>query len=80
MTRRCDPFGDYLVWAEAVIDDGRHATTFDYWNIIDCVRYLIRQVAYRLDMVYPPILEYHLCGEQLYSKMYTADWWWDTQV
>ena len=41
-----DPFREYLVWAEASIDDGPHATTFYYRNIIDCVRYLIRQVAY----------------------------------
>jgi len=33
-----DPFHEYLVWAEASIDDGRHATTFYYRNIIDCVR------------------------------------------
>jgi len=41
-----DPFREYLVWAEASIDDGRHATTLYYRNIIDCVRYLIHQVAY----------------------------------
>jgi len=23
-----DPFGEYLVWTEAVIDDSRHAATF----------------------------------------------------
>jgi hypothetical protein len=75
-----DPFGEYLVWTEAVIDDGRHAATFYYRNIIDCVRYLIRQVAYRSDMVYAPIREYDSSGERLYSEMHTADWWWDTQV
>jgi len=75
-----DPFREYLVWAEASIDDGRHATTFYYPNIIDCVRYLIRQVGYSWDIVYAPIREYHLRVEQLYSKMHTADWWWDIQV
>jgi len=35
-----DPFREYLVLAEASIDDGRHATTFYYRYIIDCVRYL----------------------------------------
>jgi len=53
-----DPFCEYLVWAEASIDDGRHATTFYYQHIIDCVRYLIRPVAYSSDMVYAPIREY----------------------
>jgi len=32
-----DSLGEYLVWTEAVIDDGRHAATFDYRNFIDCV-------------------------------------------
>jgi len=75
-----DPFGDYLVWTEAAIDDGQHATTFYYRNGIDCVRFLIRQVAYRSEMVYVPVPEYNSRGERLYSEMNTADWWWDTQV
>jgi len=50
-----DPFREYLVWAEASIDDGRHATTFYYRNITDCVRYLICQVVYSSDIVYAPI-------------------------
>jgi len=75
-----DPFREYLVWAEACIDDGRHATTFYYRNIIDCVRYLIRQVTYSADMVYAPIREYDSSGERLYSEMHTADWWWDMHV
>jgi len=75
-----DPFREYLVWAEASIDDGRHATTLYYRNIIDCVRYLIRQVAYSSDMVYAPLREYDSSGERLYSEMHTADWWWDMQV
>jgi len=75
-----DPFREYMVWAEASIDDGRHATTFYYRNIIDCVRYLIRQVAYSSDMVDVPIREYDSSGERLYSKIHTADWWWDMHV
>jgi len=41
-----DPFADYLVSTEAAIDDGQHATTFYYRNVIDHDRLLIRQVAY----------------------------------
>ena len=52
-----DPFGEYQRWMEAVIHHGRYAATFYYRNIINCVRYLIYQVAYRSDMVYPPIQE-----------------------
>ena len=75
-----DLFGEYLTWREAAIGDGRYTTTFDYTNALDCVRYLVRQVAYRSDMVYVPIREYDSSGERLYSEMHTADWWWDTQV
>ena len=75
-----EPFGEYLVWTEAVIDDGRHVATFGYRNISDCVRYLICQITYRLDMVYTPIQAYDSSGERVYSEMHTADWWCDTQV
>jgi len=63
-----DLFREYLVWAEARIDHGQHATTFYYRNIIDCVRYLIHQVAYSSDMVYAPIREYDSSGERLYLR------------
>jgi len=46
-----DPIGEYWVWTEALIDNGGHVATFYYRNIIDSVRYLIRQVAYRSDMI-----------------------------
>jgi len=75
-----DHFREYLVWAEASIDHGRHATTFYYRNISDCVRYLIRQVAYSSDIVYGPIGEYDSRGERLYSGMHTPVWGWDLQV
>ena len=75
-----DPFHELLVWAEASIDDGGHATTFYYRNIIDWVRYLIRLVVCSSDMFYAPIREYDSSGERVYSEMHTADWWWDMQV
>jgi len=52
-----DPFGEYLTWTEAVIGDSRYTTTVYDRNAIDCVRYLVHQVAYRSDMVYAPIRE-----------------------
>ena len=75
-----DPFGEYLTCTEAAIGDDRHTTTFHYRNTLNCVRYMVRQVAYRSDMVYSLIGEYDSSGERLYSEMHTADWWWDTQV
>ena len=61
-----DPFADYLMWTEATIEDGQHATTLYYRNVIDCVRFLIRQVSYSSEMVYAPVREYNSSGERLY--------------
>ena len=84
-----DPFRGYLVSAEASIDDGRHATTFYYRNIIDCVRYLIRQVAYSSDILYAPRREYDLRGSDyiprcirrtgggIYRYEIGHDWSWE---
>src|SRR5205807_3950990 len=58
-----DPVGEYLAWTEATVDDGKYETTCYYRNMVDCVRYLIRQVAYRSDMVYEPIGEYNSSRE-----------------
>ena len=60
-----DPFHEYLVRAEASIDDGRLATIFYYRNIIDCVRYLIREVAYSSDIVYAPIRQYEVRSDYI---------------
>ena len=70
-----DPFGEYLMCMQATIGDGRHTTTFYHRNALDCVRYLVRQVAYGSDMVHAPIPEYNSSGERLYSEMHTAHWW-----
>ena len=68
-----DPFGEYLMWTEAAIGNRRDTTTFHYRNALDCICYLVCQVVYRSDMVFPPIREYDSSVEQLYSAMHTAD-------
>ena len=75
-----EPFREYLSWTEATLESGEQSTTFYYRNIVSCVRYLIRQVAYKEHMVYAPIREHDSNGDQLYSEMHTAEWWWETQV
>ena len=75
-----DLFREYLSWTEATLESGEQSTTFYYRNIVSCVRYLIWQVNYKKYMVYAPIREYDSNGDQLYSKMHTADWWWKAQV
>ena len=46
-----DPFGKYLMRTQTASRDGRHTTTFYYRKAHDCLRYLVRQVTYRSDMV-----------------------------
>ena len=50
-----DLFGEDVMWMEAAIGDGRHTTSFYHRNALDCVGYLVRQVAYSSDMVCAPI-------------------------
>ena len=69
-----DPFREHLSWTEATLESGDHLTIFCYRNIVSCVPYLIRQVAYKEHMVYAPIRQYDLNRDQLYSEMHTADW------
>ena len=75
-----DRFREYLSWTQATLESGEHLTRFYYRNIVSCVCYLIRQVAYKEHMVYEPIREYDSNGDHLYSEMHKADWWWETQV
>jgi len=44
------------------------------------MRYLLRQIAYRDDLVYAPPREYNQSGQRLYAEIHAADWWWDVQV
>lgn len=75
-----DPFGLYLQWLEGQVEDGMRTLPFFYRNILDCVRYLLRQITYRDDLVYAPRREYDQAGQRIYAEMHTADWWWDVQV
>jgi hypothetical protein len=78
--RHLDPYGPYLQWFEGHVEDGQRTLPFFYRDILDCVRYLLRQIAYRDDLVYAPCREYDQSGERIYAEMHTADWWWDVQV
>ena len=75
-----DPFRQYLSSTEATLESGEQSTTFYCLNMVSCVRCLIWHVAYKEDMIYAPIRKYDSYGDQLYSEMHTADWWWETQV
>ena len=65
----------YLQWFEGQVEDSRRALPFFYRNVVDCVRYLLRQIAYRDDLGYTPQREYDHSGKRIYAEIHTADWW-----
>jgi len=79
LLRHLDPYSPYLQWLEGHVEDGQRTLPFFYRNVLDCVRYLLPQIAYRDDLVYAPRREYDQSGHRIYAEMHTADWWWDVQ-
>jgi len=75
-----DPHSAYLQWNEGQVDDGKRKLPSLYRQVLDCVKYLLRQIAYRDDLVYMPFREYDTNGQRVYADMHTAGWWWDLQV
>ena len=41
-----DPYSRYLQWFKGQAEDGKRTLSFFYRNILDCVRYVLRQIAY----------------------------------
>ena len=54
--------------------------TFYSRDIIKCAKWLLRQPAYRDEMVYAPERMYSADGRHLFNEMHTADWWREQQV
>ena len=75
-----DPHSAYLQWNEEQVDHGKRTLQCFYRNVVDCVRYLLRQIAYRDHFVYTPRREYDTNGQWVYAEMHTADWWCHLQV
>jgi len=80
LLRHLDPYSPYLQWLERHVEDGQRTLPFFYRNVLDCLRYLLRQIAYRDDLGYAPSREYDQSTQRIYAEMHTADWWWDVQV
>jgi len=70
-----EPYIQYLQWFEGQVADGQRTWPFFYRNILGCVRYLLRQLAYRAELVYAPRHEYYSTRQRIYAEMHTADWW-----
>ena len=41
-----DPHSAYLQWNQGQVDDGNRTLPFFYPNVLDSVKYLLRQIAY----------------------------------
>ena len=78
--RILDPYSAYLQWFEEEVEDGSRTVTCFHRNVLDCVRYLLRQIAYSDALVYGPRPEYDHSGNSIYAEMHTADWWWAIKV
>jgi len=76
------------VWELHTLEDMRwndnHQLPIKYWglDIINSIRWLMRQPAYAEHHIYTP----HQCLNRdtplkyLHTKIHTVDWWWETQV
>jgi len=71
--RSLDPHSSYLQWFEGQVEDSKRTLPFFYRNVLDCVRYLLRQIAYLDDLVYAQRREFDPNGERIYAEMHTAD-------
>jgi len=80
LLRHLDPYSPYLQWLEGHVEDSQSTLLFFYRNVLACVRYLLRQIAYRDDLVFAPRREYNQSGQRIYAEMHMADGWWDIQV
>jgi len=80
LLRHLDPYSPYLQWLERHVEDGQRTLPFFYRNVLDCLRYLLRQIAYRDNLGYAPRREYDQRRQRIYAEMHMADWWWDVQV
>ena len=82
LLRSMDPYGPYLQWfkGQVVSEDGKSTLPFFYRDILDYVRYLLRQITYQDDLVYAPRWEFDQNGKRIYAEMHMSNWWWDLQV
>jgi len=78
--RSLDPHSSYQQWLEGQVEDTKRTLPFFYRNVLDCVRYLLRQIAYQDDLVYTPRREFDPNGERIHAQMHTTDWWSGVQV
>jgi hypothetical protein len=64
-----------LTWTGDEYDE---PIAFFYRDPLDCIKYLLRQPM-NIDRLHYVARREFNDGERLYTDMYTADWWWETQ-
>jgi len=80
LLRHLDPYSQYLQWLEGHVEDGQRTLAYFYRNVLDCVSYLLRQIAYCNNLVDAPRPEYDHRGQRIYAELHIANWLWDVQV
>ncbi len=50
-----------------------------YYNIIKTLWFLLSHSLFQDELIYTFIQHYNVDNFQVYNKMHTADWWWETQ-
>ena len=63
-----DPHSSYRQGFEGQVKDSKRTMPFFYRNVLDCVRYLLRQIAYQDDLVYTSRCEFNPNGERNMQK------------
>lgn len=60
----------------------QHPENIVFWHrdLIGCVKWILRQPAYREHLVYAPVRSFNNAGHRIYDEMNTGDWWWERQV
>jgi len=54
LLQHLDLYSPYLQCLQGHVEDGQRTLRFFYQNVLDCMKYLLRQIAYRDDLVYAP--------------------------
>ena len=65
-----------MAWNEQPPDN----IVFWHRSLIDCVKWILRQPAYKEHLVYAPVQLFNKAGRRIYDEMNTGDWWWEKQV
>ena len=63
--RSLDYYSPYLQWFERQVENSKRTLPFFSCNVLDCVRYLLCQIAYQDDLVYAPRREFDADGERI---------------